>query len=139
MQLTARGTAMTGRFADDGADPSVRARRAAQHAATVWRVETLLRLADGSAWAEAVEQYAGTPFDSRLEEMVRIAGRSRAAVMDNVHLFLDWQAGSALVGPDGRVLEVNLKEHAERVERAMQRNRLEKPQPPRAVLDRGAF
>ncbi len=120
-------------------DPACRARRAAEHAATVWRVETLLKLADGAAWAEAVDRYAGTPFDSRLDEMVKVAGRTRAAVMGNVHLFLDWQAGSVPVGPDGRVLEVNLAEHDQRVERAMARNRLEKPQPPREVMDRGGW
>ncbi len=113
--------------------------RQARTEGTYWQIETALSIADGAAWAEAVGLYAGTAFDARLGEMLAVAGRTRAQVMDHVHLFSRWKAGERLIGPDGRELVINLAEHDARVERAMQRDRIESPQPPRDVLDRGGW
>lgn len=117
---------------------------ARQRELTEWRVTKLLELAEGAAWAPYWDAYAGTAFDARLDEIIDLAAKSgsgttRALVAGRVHLFKCWQRGEPIVNPAGQVVTVNLARHAERVERAMARNRLSEPPVPPEVLDRGAF
>jgi hypothetical protein len=107
--------------------------------ASQWRCTTRLEVAEGAAWAPSFEHYAGGVFDARLDEMLTLAGKRRADIEARIALFKKWKRGDALVGPDGRLLVINLAEHIERVERVVARDRIVEPPIPREVLDRGGF
>lgn len=91
--------------------------------AGAWRERTRAELADGAAWDPYL---SATGHERRLlPERLRLAGRDLEVVCRHAAMFRRWKAGAVLVDPLGRVLEINLADHAQRVERVCARDRLD--------------